>query len=217
MTNEPHKNKTLKLFIAVGILIILTQVLFSTFPKSHIEEVVQSAGYLGPVLIITFIALSEILAPIPGSPAVLTSLTLFGWEKTVIYSYVGLLIAVSVNFFISRLFGRKFIVQAFGNTTLEKIDTFTKKEGKTALVISRTIGYPFSDFVSYASGLTNIKFSTYFVISAAFLGISHLLFMLLFRHLNFDVIQDFIYWFILAGLFGGVFGLFLKGYYIKSQ
>ncbi len=213
MTQQTNKKSALKWLLAFFAVIALSQLFFSLFSQNQLQAFVEQAGYSAPILVVCFIALSEILAPIPGSPAVLTSMALFGWEKTLVYSFAGLMIAVVVNFFISRIFGRKFILHAFGKSTLEQIDTFTLNEGKTALVISRTLGYPFSDFVSYASGLTNIKFSTYFVISALCLGISHLLFMLLFRHLNFDATQDFVLWFLLAGLFAGVFGLFFKKNY----
>ena len=187
------------LFLLIMVFLV-SGIFLEYFPEKKIEEIISDAGYSGSVIIILFIALSEIIAPVPGSPAVLASLAIFGWNKTLIYSFVGLIIAVV-------------ILKMFGNKYLEQIDLFTNKQGKTALLIGRTIGYPFSDFISYASGLTNIKFSTYFVISLLGISFSHLIFMSIFRHLNFDATQDFIYWVLVVGILATTFGALLHKYF----
>ena len=200
------------LFLLIMVFLV-SGIFLEYFPEKKIEEIISDAGYSGSVIIILFIALSEIIAPVPGSPVVLASLAIFGWNKTLIYSFVGLIIAVVINFWLSRIFGRNIVLKMFGNKYLEQIDLFTNKQGKTALLIGRTIGYPFSDFISYASGLTNIKFSTYFVISLLGFSFSHLIFMSIFRHLNFDATQDFIYWVLVVGILATTFGALLHKYF----
>jgi uncharacterized membrane protein YdjX (TVP38/TMEM64 family) len=210
MINKLWRRGAIKWLFIIILVFLVSGSFLKYFPEEKIETLLDRAGYGGPIIVILFIALSEVMAPLPGSPAILASLAIFGWDKTVVYSFVGLNIAVIVNFWLSRVFGRNLILKMFGNKYLEQIDLFTHKQGKTTLLLGRTIGYPFSDFISYASGLTNIKFSTYLIISFLGLVVSHIVFMSIFRHLNFDATQDFVFWIIIAGLFSAIFGWIIK-------
>jgi uncharacterized membrane protein YdjX (TVP38/TMEM64 family) len=187
--------KALRLFVGLLAIVLAFQLLSSLIPHEQLRTFVNNNNVTGPIFIVLLITLAEVFAPFPGGPAILASLAIFGWENSLVYSFAGLLTASIINFWLSRVFGRRFVQKFLGDKNIKKIDEFTEKEGKTALIISRTVGYPFSDFVSYAAGLTQISFRTYFLISTPCLAITHGAYFFLFRHLNFNEVQDFIFWF----------------------
>jgi len=76
---------------------------------------------------------------------------------------------------------------------MQKIDEFTEYYGVGALIFLRLFSGYMTDFVSYAYGLTKIKFSVYFLISIL-VPIPWLLFWQLYVGNRVDGIKDFAVW-----------------------
>jgi uncharacterized membrane protein YdjX (TVP38/TMEM64 family) len=163
--------------------------------RSQIIMIVESAGIFGPVVLILFLALSHIVAPISGTPVLLVGYGLFG--KDVIYQlFIATIISSSINFWIARAFGRGIVSKFAGQKSLDKIDQFTNSYGVKSLIFLRFFTGHLTDFISYAYGLTNIRFSTYITISA----LVPIPWLLLWRFYIFDQVDnltDFTLWFFL--------------------
>ena len=86
-------------------------------------------------------------------------------QMSVVYAFIAAVIASITNFWIARIWGRNLVIKLAGEKNLEKIDSLTKDYGLQTLFIFRVFLKEFHDVISYAFGLTNLKFKPYFLIS----------------------------------------------------
>ncbi|MEK7163590.1 MAG: VTT domain-containing protein [Patescibacteria group bacterium] len=152
----------------IAIILIISGILFHLQKLIGLETLksfILQSGPLGPIVYILLIVLSHIFAPIQGSPVYFLGFAVFG-KWTLIYTYVAHLISSFTNFWIARKLGRGIVVKLAGNEGMNKIDRLAQNDGVKILIILRLFQGFISDFVSYAAGLTAIKFSTYYIISA---------------------------------------------------
>jgi uncharacterized membrane protein YdjX (TVP38/TMEM64 family) len=149
------------LFVAISAPIYL---LGSRIKQEDIIKLVQSVGVLGPIIYILLYALTGIIAPLSATPIFLAGYVLFK-NQFLIYSYIGVWICSVVNFWIARKWGRSIVIRLVGEKNMNKIDSLTENHGIKSLIFLRIfLGY-LGDFVSYAYGLTNIRFLPYIVIT----------------------------------------------------
>lgn len=131
-----------------------------------IQENVSSLGLLGPILIIIYMTLSHIVAPLAGTPGTVAALSLYGLGKAIIIVYMASLISATINFYIARKLGRYWVIKLAGKDSIKRIDQITTVMGTKLLIIARIFGAPLFEFVSYAAGFTNISFKRYMLITA---------------------------------------------------
>jgi len=200
--------------IIIGILVNLSvPYLNSERFKAFIEE----RGPLGPVFIVSFTAFSQIFAPLPGSPASLLSVAVYGYTTTVFYVYVGSMLSATISFYLSRRFGRKLVTKFVGQKSMNEIDDFARAEGTEVLIISRLIGFPLFDYISYAAGLTTIPFKKYFLITASCAVVPTIILAIIFRDLDFSSRAGFTIWFASLNMVGLIFGLLMRRYINKRN
>ena len=152
--------------LAVTILIsVLLYLLGKQIPEAEIEYFIHSVGPWAPMVWILLHQVSYVIAPISGLPFLIAGFYLF--EKTVIiYVYFAVLLGATLNFWISRIWGRSLVARFAGEGAMKKIDTLSEEYGVITLIAARMLQGGIGDFVSYAYGLTSMKFSTYIVITA---------------------------------------------------
>ncbi len=131
-----------------------------------IQENISSLGILGPILIIIYMTLSHIVAPLTGTPGTVVALSLYGLGKAIIIVYIASLISAAINFYIARKLGRYWVIKLAGKDSIKRIDQITTVMGTKLLIIARIFGAPLYEFVSYAAGFTNISFKRYMLITA---------------------------------------------------
>lgn len=181
MRKHIHKAKKwapTAIFMLVFVGVVIGSVPYLSSDK--FLKLVEDVHPFGPLLIILFTAISQVFAPVPGSPGVVVSFAVFGWGKTRLYVYLGSLLSAAISFYIARKFGRKWVKKFVGKKNMSEVDKFVKAEGTEALIISRIFGFTLYDYISYAAGLTLMPFKTYFLITAVFGGIVNYLYMWLF-------------------------------------
>lgn len=211
LTNRDAIIIALLALLVMGLIIIALPFLNS----DEFKNFVNSVHPFGPLIIIIYIALTQILAPLPGSPGVVVSFAVFGWTQTRIYTYLGSLLSAIVSFYIARKLGREWVRKLAGKKALKEIDEFAEAEGEKALIVSRLIGFPLFDYISYAAGLTNMPFKSYFLITAIFGGIANFSYMLIYKNLDFTTTKGFIIWYGSLLLLFPAFGFMIKKY-LKS-
>lgn len=134
-------------------------------PEEAIESFVQNAGPWAPIAYILSHQISYVIAPISGFPFLIAGFYLFG-KTVIIYSYFVTIIGASINFWIARRWGRPLVGKFAGEGALKKIDKLSKGYGIITLIALRMLQGGVGDFVSYAYGLTPMKFSTYIITTA---------------------------------------------------
>lgn len=135
-----------------------------SIPEENIRQLINNAGPIAPVVFILLAFLTYILAPLSGTPILFVGFYAFG-QKVIFYSAIAALIASITNFWIARRWGRAIVERLVDKEDLHKVDKFTQNYGLLALFISRIFLKGIHDIISYAAGLTTLKFSDYLIVS----------------------------------------------------
>lgn len=157
------KKKLYPLIPTVLVILILYLVSRSIDPNL-VKEWVRSAGFFGPLLVVALGVVTTVIAPLSGTPILFVGFALYG-EKIIFLSTISMLISAAINFYISRRWGRPFIQRFVGRDNMQIVDKFTKEHGVVSLLLIRIFMGSVNDFVSYAMGLTNMKFKTYYIVT----------------------------------------------------
>jgi uncharacterized membrane protein YdjX (TVP38/TMEM64 family) len=157
-------------FWAVIILVIILSLYYlqEWFPQlktAEVREFIRSFGLLGPIVFMVLNILSIVFAPLTALPFWAASLALFGFWPTLLYIFISFQGGAIANFWIARKWGRPAVRRFVGKKGLENVDEMTEIVGLPILLLIRLIGGASSDYVAYASGLTNMKFKPYFLIT----------------------------------------------------
>ena len=129
------------------------------------QKFIKQTGILAPIVFIILCAGSLIIAPLSGSSLFVVGGTLFGQNNAFLFSYIATIIGCSANFWISRKLGRKVAQRFIGKANLDELDKFINKLKSRRSILYIIIIMPLSqDIVSYAIGLTKIKY-THFLIA----------------------------------------------------
>lgn len=159
-----HKHKKLIPLIITIILFGVIYLIGKSISEENIRQIINNAGPMGPVVFILLMLLTYILAPLSGTPVLFIGFYAFG-QNVIFYASVAAFFASITNFWISRIWGRSIVKKLIGKEEVHKVDKFTQNYGLLALFISRIFLKGFHDIISYAAGLTSIKFSRYLLVS----------------------------------------------------
>ena len=206
-----------KAFIIVAVLIIAFNILLPLTTSEEFKLFVKSLGIFAPLIVILYTVASHVFAPVAGSPGIVLSMAIFGVYQTVFYLYIASLLSAIVNFWISKKYGRKWVSKFVGSSTMNEIDEFTKAEGKEMLWIARIFGFTLFEIISYAFGLTNMKFKDYMTITALGSIPSSLIMLFLFRKTDFESTQGLSLWLGSLIITGSIFAYFIKKYLKKAK
>ncbi len=161
-------SKLQKILLAISFVAIFYLILalaLQTIGLENAQILVKKTGVWAPVVFVVLCAASLIIAPLSGSSLFVVGGTLFGKHNAFLLSYIASILGCSANFWISRKLGRKVAQRFIGKTNLEELDKFINKLKSGRSILYMVIIMPFSqDIVSYAIGLTKIKY-THFLIA----------------------------------------------------
>src|SRR3989344_1382278 len=155
-----------KLYSVIPVLVViaLLYLLSRSVDPNVIKEWIERAGILGPFLIILLGVVTTVIAPLSGTPLVFVGFALYGPQIVFLLTISGI-ISAAVNFHVSRRWGRPLIKRFVGEKNMRTVYKFTVEHGIVSLFFLRVFLGSLNDFISYAMGLTNMKFKTYFVVS----------------------------------------------------
>lgn len=155
----------LNILLIFAVIIFFGRILLPIINSPGFTQFVADMGRLGPLIVIFYVVLAHVFAPLVGSPMLFVSAAIYGLGYSTIYFYIGGLFSSAINFWIARKYGRKWVIKLAGKSAMKDIDNFVAVEGTEVLVISRIFGFPLFDFISYAAGLTKIDFKKYYFIT----------------------------------------------------
>jgi len=105
----------------------------------------------------------SIAAPLPAFFITLTNANLFGWWQGCILSWASSMAGAALCFYIARILGRDVVEKICSKNALTQIDGFFDKYGKKSIIVARLLPFISFDLVSYAAGLTSMKFWGFFL------------------------------------------------------
>jgi uncharacterized membrane protein YdjX (TVP38/TMEM64 family) len=146
----------------IGASIFFFQKTFES-PKDAADKI-RDLGALGPLVVITLIALEVVIAPIPGYVIAIASGYAFGIWWGALYSYLGNIIGTAIAFFISRRYGRPLVEKIIKKKQLIVYDSFFKEKGKPMLWLAYLFPVFPADIISFVTGLSDIKWKDFMII-----------------------------------------------------
>lgn len=161
------KDSWYKLFISLYVLLIFVLTVLIVMIKSGFFNVVSSpekfAAYLEgaggwmPIAFIVLQFLQVLILPIPSFVSVAAGVALFGAPLTLLYSFLAIVPASIVGFFIGRKLGRRAVSWMIGEQTLEKWQN--KLKGKDNLILTTMFLLPLfpDDILCFVAGLSSMS------------------------------------------------------------
>lgn len=173
------KKKTISKIVLIAI-ILLTVVLYFVIPSFHatmnnfitklgslnvdaVVELIRGYGVYAAIISFILMILQSVLAPIPALLITLANAAVFGWWKGALLSFTSAMAGAALCFYIARTLGRDYVEKVVTKTGLAKVDEFFERYGKNSILICRLLPFVSFDIVSYAAGLTPIKFWDFFI------------------------------------------------------
>lgn len=154
--------------LLVSVLAVLYLMLQSGFfevinSTEKFKEYLEGAGAWMGIAYIVLQFLQVLILPIPSFVSVAVGVALFGAVKTLIFSYLAIVPASIIAFFVGRKLGTKAVVWMIGKDTLEKWQK--KLKGKDNLILSTMFLLPLfpDDILCFVAGLSSMS-NKYFIV-----------------------------------------------------
>jgi uncharacterized membrane protein YdjX (TVP38/TMEM64 family) len=153
--------------VSFAIMTLGLTLLLQSVGLERLQAAIVEAGALAPILYILVRAATFIAAPLSSGPIQFASGALFGLIPGTFYSLVGEVLGGTANFWIARLLGRPVVTRLVGKSGMQRIEGLYGRVGEAwTLVYARLFFFAFYDFVSYAAGMTPVRYRTYALITA---------------------------------------------------
>lgn len=157
----------LAFLLAVGLLVWATgfaPFLWELFSdRERIQRAVDGAGVWAPVVYVGFLVAQAVLAPLPAPAVAVVGGYTFGVAEGFVLTWLGSLAGGVVSFGISRLFGRRFVA-ASGRA--KRLDRYVDEHGAAVVFVLRLVPLVSFDAISYAAGLSSLRFRAFFLATA---------------------------------------------------
>ena len=118
---------------------------------------------VGVVVSFLLMILQAIAAPLPAFLITFANASLFGAFWGGLLSWTSSMAGAALCFFIARVMGREVVEKLTGKTVLDSMDGFFTRYGKHTILVCRLLPFVPFDPISYAAGLTSIRFRSFFI------------------------------------------------------
>jgi Uncharacterized conserved protein len=160
---EKNKKNLLKKLISVLLLLIIVFLIlkyrrhFIHINLRDMRRYILSYGEFASLIFIVIYSLKPILLVIPTSLMSILAGNIFGPHKAFLMSMIGCFGSGTVAFFLARFLGRSFVNKLLKGKSMT-LDSNIEKHGfKIMLLMRLAVVFPY-DPLSYASGLTKMKY-----------------------------------------------------------
>lgn len=172
---DPNRTPKKKLIAAMSVttflflFILITWILWkwmSGFSQESIRDYIRSFGTLGWIVFLALQILQVFVALIPGELLESAAGFIFGPVTGTLLCYIGILIASSLVFSLTRRFGIKLVELFIDRRKIDKLRFLNtdKKRNILFFLLFFIPGTP-KDLLTYFAGLTAIKFRTFLILS----------------------------------------------------
>ena len=157
------------LFLVIAIFAISVYLLRSNLgflsERESLEEFIKSFGTLAPLAIIILIVLEVIIAPLPGFIPALSAGFIFGTIEGAFYTLIGNIIGTTLAFIISRKLGRPMVIKFINEDRLNKYESMISRRESILFALYFFPIFPI-DILSFAFGLSEVKFKKFIIIAS---------------------------------------------------
>jgi uncharacterized membrane protein YdjX (TVP38/TMEM64 family) len=162
-----------RVVLGVGVVCVVVLVLVFTgwgaslwevfSDRERLQRVLEGAGALAPLLFVALLVVQAVVAPLPAPALAIVGGYGFGVLEGFFLTWLGSLIGGVISFALSRRFGRGFVA---GSARAARLDRFMEEHGAILIFVLRLIPLVSFDAISYAAGLSSIRFRAFLLATA---------------------------------------------------
>ena len=152
-------------FFVTPIKVMINQMIFylSSLDIDSLKQYILSYGALAPIISFILMIVQSVAAPLPAFLITFANAALFGWKWGAFLSWSSAMAGAALCFFIAKFLGRDVVEKLTSKYAIDSIDEFFDKYGKYTILVCRLLPFISFDIVSYAAGLTSMKFLPFFI------------------------------------------------------
>ncbi len=140
---------------------------FSDLAKPDVvQQMVADLGVFGPLAVIALMVLAVVMTPIPSAPIAMAAGAVFGQFAGAVYIIIGAELGAIIAFLLARALGRDVARRWFG-TGLDKGLLGSQNALMFAVFASRLMPFVSFDLMSYAAGLSTLRFWRFAIATVA--------------------------------------------------
>jgi uncharacterized membrane protein YdjX (TVP38/TMEM64 family) len=124
-------------------------------------------GWWAPVISTLLQIVTSVIAPLPSFVVTFVNAMLFGFWWGALLTWTTALLAAGICFGIARSLGRPVVERFVPRGALAGTDRFFSRHGVLAVLVARLIPFVNPDVLSYAAGLTNMRWRLFLLSVAA--------------------------------------------------
>lgn len=164
--NKNRINQVLRILLIVFITLGIWFIFYAFGGVNKFRQIINAAGPWAPLAYVLLKVMIYVAAPLSSLPFQILSGAIFGiWYGTFL-TLIGSTVGGSINFFIGRYLGRPITNYVVGDQKMKKVDEIGNEVGGWRVLLLIRIFIPWIyDFVSYATGLTDIRFWKYLIVT----------------------------------------------------
>tara|TARA_Y100001968_G_C19424678_1_gene753662 strand:- start:639 stop:1286 length:648 start_codon:yes stop_codon:yes gene_type:complete len=156
-----NQNKIFKL-ISILIIIILFVKIINDYGLTTLRNQIETLGPIAPLGVFILRFSSVIIPALPGTAYSILAGTLLGFNKGLFIICLSDLISCSLSFSISRRYGRNLVTQLIGRKFMNRIERLSSMHlENNFFLMTGLLMTGLFDFVSYAIGLTETKWTKF--------------------------------------------------------
>jgi uncharacterized membrane protein YdjX (TVP38/TMEM64 family) len=125
--------------------------------REALEAVVAEAGPAGPLLVVGLMTLAVVASPIPSAPVALASGAAYGHVWGTVWVVIGAELGALVAFGLARVLGFD-IIRRWTGPGIDRGLAGSQNALTTIVLVSRLLPFVSFDAVSYAAGLSSLRF-----------------------------------------------------------
>ncbi|WP_071396539.1 TVP38/TMEM64 family protein [Bacillus tuaregi] len=126
------------------------------------RDFLLSFGPLAAVISGLLMVFQSVMAPLPAFVITFANGLLFGWFYGAILSWSSAMLGAIICFYLAKFLGRPVVEKIVSKKALQWWDLFFDKYGKHSVFLARILPIVSFDMVSYAAGVTSIRFWSFF-------------------------------------------------------
>ena len=155
--------------VIIGAVILAVYLVFhflgwTKLNKEQLQDFISGTGAVAPIVFIGVTFAQVTLIPIPGAVTILAGSYLFGFWKSFLYSYIGMMIGSIVSCALGRVIGRPYV--SWGAGSSQKADEWIKKlKGRENVFLFFAFLLPFfpDDILCAVAGALPVKWITFII------------------------------------------------------
>jgi len=133
--------------------------------REKVKAFILAQGMAAPLAFMGFQVLQVMFAPVPGEISGFLGGYLFGATLGFLYSSIGLAVGSSINFWVGRALGARFVRRVIPPKTLIKLDAFVSHQGIFVLLFFFIFpGFP-KDYLCLLLGVTTLPFKIFILLA----------------------------------------------------